>query len=399
MRWRSSLTVAVAALAVGAGFYLAFRPEPVPVDLATIARGTLEVTVDEEGKTRIREIFTVSAPVSGRVLRNPREVGDPVVEGLTLVGVILPELPTIQDERTRGELRANARAAAAALDLAAAERGRAEAERVYWQDQLARDAQLRARGALSAQALAQTRLELAIREAAVATADARIEVRRQELARAEALLLQPGETLDLDDDACCVRVTTPADGVVLELLVESEQVVAAGTPLLTIGDPADLEIVVELLSTDAVRIRPGAEARIERWGGDETLPAVVRRIEPTGFTKVSALGIEEQRVRVLLDFAVPADAWTHLGHAFRVFAHIVVQRRDDVPLLPMGALFRTGDRWTVYTVEDGRARLRTLEIGARTGRLAEVTAGLDPGDRVVLHPSARVGDGIRVVAR
>ncbi|MFW5680449.1 MAG: efflux RND transporter periplasmic adaptor subunit [Pseudomonadota bacterium] len=357
------------------------------------------MTVDEEGETRIREIYTVSAPVDARVLRNPQEAGDPVVGGETVVAVLRPELPTILDDRTRSELEANVRAAEAALRLAEAELRRSLAERDYWQEQLLRDSQLRARGALSAQGLDRTRLELAIREAAVATAEASIELKHQELGRARALLLEPSDVAAADAPGCCLHLLAPADGRILELLVESEQVVTSGTALLTTGDPRDLEIVVELLSTDAVRIREGAEARIEDWGEARPLAAVVRRIEPRGFTEVSALGIEEQRVRVILDLVDEPAAWTHLGHGFRVFARILVERIEDAPLLPLGALFRTGDAWTVYVADQGRARLREVEIGARDGRGAVVTAGLEVDERVVLYPSDRVGEGVPLTER
>jgi HlyD family secretion protein len=186
---------------------------------------------------------------------------------------------------------------------------------------------------------------------------------------------------------------------VLELLVESEQVVHAGTALLTVGDPRDLEIVVELLSTDAVRIREGAAAWIEDWGEPTPLAAMVRRIEPRGFTEVSALGIEEQRVRVILELVADRAAWTRLGHGFRVFVRILVERIEDAPLLPLGALFRTGDAWTVYVADSGRARLREVEIGARDGRRAVVMAGLEVGERVILHPSDRITEGVPLVER
>jgi HlyD family secretion protein len=188
-------------------------------------------------------------------------------------------------------------------------------------------------------------------------------------------------------------------GSVLRIVAESEQVVQAGTPLIEIGDPADLEIAVDFLSRDAVRIPPAAPARIESWGGETVLNARVRRVEPTAFTKVSALGIEEQRVRTILDFTDPPVQWRRLGHGYRVVARVEISRQDDVPLVPLGALFRSGERWAVFVVQDGRAQLRPIEIAQRNQRFARVVEGLREGDRVVLHPSDRIRDGTAVTER
>lgn len=387
-----------AGVVLGGGF-LAFRPQPVLVDLATVEIGDLEITVDDEGETRIRDVYTVSAPVAGRVLRAPREVGDTVSAERTVVAVMMPQAPTPLDDRARAELTANLRAAEAALVLAKAELGRAQAERAFWQNQLTRDRRLLDRGALSAQALDQTELELSIREAAVATAEATIALRTEEVAKAQALLIEPGQGIDPLPARCCLEVRAPAEGRVLQRLVESEQVVEAGTPLLTLGDPADLEIVVDLLSSDAVRVREGDVARLEQWGGDGVLEAVVRRIEPAGFTEVSALGIDEQRVRVILDLTSPHSTWAQLGHGFRVLARIVVLRREEVVVVPTGALFRDGTGWAVFVVEAGRAGTRPIELGARGPARAEVLDGLAVGEVVVLYPSDRLADGVRVVQR
>ena len=387
-----------AGLAVAGGFWWALRPQPVPVDLATIARGTVEVTVDEEGVTRIRDVYTVSAPVAGRLLRSTREAGDWVMAGESPVAVIRPQPPSILDSRARAELEANLRAAEAALGLARAEQHRAQAERAYWQAQLGRDEMLVARSAIPAINLEQTKLELATREAALDSAAALVAVRERELDRARAALIEP-DGLDEDAGACCLHVDAPVSGRVLSVIVESEQVVAAGAPLITIGDPSDLEIVVDLLSADAVRVDPGDPARIERWGGEGVLAARVRRIEPAGFTDVSALGIEEQRVRTRLDIESPPETWRSLGHDFRVYVRITILRREDVPVVPMAALFREGADWAVFVVEDGIARLRRVEIGARNTHAAEVVAGLTPGDAVVLHPGDTIGEGTRLVDR
>ncbi len=229
---------------------------------------------------------------------------------------------------------------------------------------------------------------------------ATLEVRRRELESAKARLIQPGEiNRDAQSANCCIHVYAPVDGRVLKIVAESEQVVQPGAPLLEIGDPHDLEIVVDFLSRDAVRIKPGMPARIESWGGDTILPAKVRRIEPTGFTKVSALGIEEQRVKVILDFTGPPAEWQRLGHAFRVIARVVIWHSDDALQVPLGALFREGDNWAVFVVADGRAERRLVTIGERNVHAAQVIKGLKAGEQVVLHPSDRVHDGVRVEPR
>lgn len=397
---RRSLTTLAALLALGAGgFWWAFSPQPVPVDLGEAAPGRIEVTVDEEGVTRIRDVYTVSAPVTGRVMRSPLDPGDPVVAGETVVAAIQPQAPAILDARARAELDANLRAADAALGLAEAERGRAEAELNYWRGQLRRDEMLVERAAVPAIQLEQTRLELQTREAALASAEALVRVRARERDRAEALLIEPGEPSATGPGLCCLDLGAPVDGQVLEVLVQSERVVPAGTPLVTIGDAADIEIVADLLSADAVRVRPGAAARVERWGGEGALSARVRRVEPAGFTKVSALGIEEQRVRVILDLDTPPEERAGLGHDYRVFVRIAVLEREGVLTVPMSALFREGDGWAVFAAEAGVARLRDVEIGARNGQAAEVLSGLAAGERVVLHPGDRVADGVAVVER
>jgi HlyD family secretion protein len=196
-----------------------------------------------------------------------------------------------------------------------------------------------------------------------------------------------------------VTVTAPVDGVVLKRNRESESFVPAGDPLVEIGNPHQLEIVSDLLSTDAVKVQPGARALVEQWGGDKVLEAVVRRVEPSGFTKISALGVEEQRVNVILDFKDPAGAWTALGDAYRVEIRIVIWEAADVVKAPTGALFRSTDQWAVYVVEDGRARRTRVELGQQTGQEAEVLSGVGEGARVVLHPPDTLEDGARVEER
>ncbi|MCR9255246.1 MAG: HlyD family efflux transporter periplasmic adaptor subunit [Alphaproteobacteria bacterium] len=399
MERRQLLYIALVVLILGAAFAWAFREPPVPVDLAVIGTGDIEVTVSEEGVTRIREVFTISAPVAGRTLRAPLDEGDMVVRNETVVAMIEPQIPSFLDFRLRREAQAAEKAAAANLDLARADLVRAQAERRFWETEFNRNQALRESDTISERKLEQTRMELDIRIAAVDQAGARVEVARQELARAQALTLEPDEELANAQSPCCLHLRSPVSGRVLDVIVESQQVVASGTPLLTVGDPKDLEIVVDLLSAEAVKVEAGALARIDRWGGEGLLDARVRKIEPTGYTKVSALGIDEQRVDVILDIESPPEAWRELGHDYRVFADITILRREGVIRLPMGAIFREGRDWAVFIVEDQRAVLRRIEIGARNSDMAEVVSGLSPGDRVILHASDRIADGVRITER
>ena len=386
------------AILVAALIY-AFRPQPVPVDLAVIERGELTVTIDGDGQTRVREVYVVSAPLSGRVLRIERHVGDEVIANETLLATIQPGDPTFLDRRAQAQAEAAIKAAEAAFALAEAEQARALAELDFARAELNRAEQLAKRGNISQRDLDRAKLELRTRSAALSTAKASIEMRRFELETARAALIQPGEEGgEGDRQACCVEVYSPVDGRILRVIHESEGVVAAGAWLVELGDPADLEIVVDLLSGDAVRVREGAEVTIEDWGG-VSLAGRVRRVEPYAFTKVSALGIEEQRVNVIVDFTDPQEKWQGLGHGYRVDAHILDWRGEDVLKLPLGALFRDGDSWAVFVAEDGVAKLRHIEIDHGNGREAEVLDGLAEGATVILHPGDRISDGVRVLSR
>jgi HlyD family secretion protein len=391
---------AAVATALVAGLIYAFWPQPVPVDTAVIGRGELVVTIDGDGRTRVREVYVVSAPVPGRVLRIERHVGDAVVANETILATIHPTDPAFLDRRARAQAESVAKAAEAAFVLAEAEEARAIAELDFARAELVRAEKLSTRGAVSTRDLDRAKLTVRTANAAVATAKATVEIRRFELETARAGLIEPsGSGSEADGELCCVDVISPVNGRLLRVMHESETVVAAGTPLVEVGDSQDLEVVVDLLSSDAVRVAEGAEVMIEDWGGRNTLFGRVRRVEPTGFTKVSALGIEEQRVNVLIDFADPPDRWRDLGHGYRIEAHIVVWRGADVLKLPLGALFRDGDRWAVFVAETGRAQLRHVEIDHANGREAQITAGLSEGDTVILHPSDLIAGGVRIVPR
>jgi HlyD family secretion protein len=315
-----------------------------------------------------------------------------------VVIVMKPTAPSFHDPRLHQELLSALSAAEAAVALANAERRRVEAALNYAHQQLRRIQPLAANGAVSRSALDKAMAEAETTEAALARAVAEVQVRRNERDSAAARLKNPVDAAFASEDGCCVQIRAPITGQVLSLLRKSESVVQAGTPLIEIGDPYDLEIVAELLSADAVQVRAGAEVRIDGWGG-EAVRGRVRRVEPSGFLKISALGIEEQRVRSIVDVLDPPDRRTGLGHDYRVIVHIVAWKGDKVLTVPIGALFRAGNEWSVFKVTNGRAKTTTITVGHRNSRTAEVLSGLSDGDSVVLHPSDRVSDGARVTQR
>ncbi len=391
--------VLVAGLAAVLAY--AFVPRPLSVDLGTVIRGPLKVSIDEEGRTRVREVYVVSAPLTGRVQRVEPHVGDTVRAGKTVLASIQPTDPTFLDIRSQVQAESQVKAAEAAEALARAELQRTDAELEYAEAELKRARALALRGTISQAALDRAEMEVKTRRAARLTVEAGLRVKQFELETARASLITPGQNPEDGNHQadCCVKVKAPVSGRILRVIHESEAVVAAGTPLIEIGDPRDLEMIVELLSADAVRIREGADVAIAEWGGDGELKGRVRRIEPYGFTKVSALGIEEQRVNVVIDFTDPPAAWSALGHGFRVEVAITVWAADDVVKAPVGALFRDGETWAVFLATDGSANLRHIELGHSNGTEAEILSGLAPGDQVVLHPSDRIADQVPIEPR
>ncbi len=407
-RYRRGIFWGLLFLALLAGIVYAFWPQPVPADLGEAFIGPLQVTVDEEGETRVKDVYLVSAPVGGRLLRIEGEAGDPVVAGETVLALIEPADPAFLDVRSLSEREALVKAAEAARALARAEVERARAEVDFAVSDLARTKRLYERGNVAKRTLESAELEVRTRTAALTSAEAALRVKDFELENARAALITPRSPHDAggagdgeqgaDDGLCCVEVRAPVGGRILKVIQESESVIASGAPLLEIGDPEALEIVVDLLSADAVKVEEGAAVLIEGWGG-QVLNGRVRRVEPYGFTKVSALGIEEQRVNVIIDFEDPPERWRRLGHGYRVEIRIVVWQGDDVLVIPISALFREGDAWATFVVEDGLVEKRPLVVGHRNNLAAEVLDGLSPGERVVLHPSDRIADGTRIVDR
>ena len=371
-------------------------PDPLPADFATVERGRLRVTIDEEGETRVRDRFVVSAPLAGRVLRIELEPGDPVIAGDTVLATFQPSDPVLLDARSRAEAEARVKAADAALGSAGADLDRARAELKKAEADLERARRLAGEEIVSAEQLEAAELDYDTRLKAVRAAEFAMRTSAYDLEVARASLVEPGAG---DGSREPILIRSPVNGTVLRRLRESEAVVPAGEPLLEVGDPADLEIVSDLLSTDAVKVRRGQKVLIEQWGGERPLHGVVRRVEPSGFMKVSALGVEEQRVNVIVDFEDPREAWQTLGDGFRVEVRIVTWEQDDVLTVPTSSLFRQGEGWAVYAVEDGKAVLTPVEVGRRNGLAAQVQDGLDEGRQVIVHPSDAIADGVKVEQR
>jgi HlyD family secretion protein len=401
-KWRKWIWWAIGAAILLALIALSLRQEPVSVDTASVTKGPLRETIIEEGRTRVKEVFTVSAPVSGRLLRIDSHPGDPVTAGQTVVATIEPADPSILDIRSRAQAEANVKAAEAALALAEAEQGSARAELDFASSELRRVQTLADRGTTSRAEVDRKELAYRTSQSRVHTAEAAVRVRAFELETARAMLVRPQVGGDLDGESespVSIPIRAPESGRVLRVLEESEKIVLAGTPVIEIGNPADLEILVELLSSDAVKVKEGADVDITGWGGGKLLKGKVRRVEPFGFTKISALGVEEQRVNCIVDLSGKLEERGSLGHGYRVDTEIVTWQASDVIQVPLGALFREGGKWNAFVVEKGAATLRALEVGHLSRESAEIVSGLGEGERVVLHPSDVISDGVPISER
>jgi HlyD family secretion protein len=389
----------VVLLAVIAAIVMAFMPQAVTVEIAIVERGPLRVTVDEDGQTRIKDKYIVSAPLAGQLQRIQLRAGDSVEAGQTIIARIDPSDPMLLDARALAEAEARVRRAEAAVRRAATDLERTRAEMDYAEEEMARVQRAAERGAAT-----QREVDVAVtawRSASENYNAARFEqeIAQFELELAEAALVRSRPSINGDEHDAQLAISSPIDGRVLRVFQESMAVVQAGTSLVELGDPTDLEIVVDVLSTDAVRIPVGAPVLIEYWGGEDTLHGRVRLVEPQAFTKISALGVEEQRVNIIIDFENPPEDRKTLGDGYRVEARIVIWADDDVLLVPTSALFRVDGEWAVYVVQDDRAVLRHIEIGRQTGLIAQVISGLSEGDRIIIHPGDGVEDGRRVTLR
>ncbi len=407
-RWgRWTLWIVLLGLAA-AGIVYAFLPKPVDVDLATVTRGPLQVTVDEDGRTRIKEKYIVSSPVGGQLVRINLKAGDPIAAGKTILATIRPSDPTILDARQVAEAEARVAAARVTIERAGARKGQAEAAKELAESQYARAKQL-----FDQESLSQNEFDAALAVARQRTEELRAatfdqEIAQFELQQAEAALLrvQPeGPGTSSPDAAAAEKATrnfeiaSPIDGNVLRVLQESATVVQPGTELLEVGNRTDLEIVIDVLSTDAVKIQSGAEVWLEHWGGDSPLRANVRRIEPAAFTKISALGVEEQRVNVVADFNESPERLAALGDGFRVEAKIVTWKGSSVLRIPASAPFRIGADWYVYCNVEGRARRTKVELGHRNPLEAEIVGGLNEGEQIVAYPDDRIREGVQLIDR
>lgn len=400
-RW---ISTSLAALAVGAALAAAFWPRATLVDFGAVTSGPMVVTIDEEGRTQVSEPYVVSTPVAGQLQRVTVNPGDPVERGKTVVAQMRPTNPSALDVRTREQAMAAVTAAEAALRVAKADLNAAIANRDLAESELARAQQLAASELTSPAALDRANQTFRVADAGVDTAEAAISMREADLANARATLigfddiaLSAAIGAGASDD---IPLRSPADGRILRIIQQSETTLPAGAPIMEIGDiEGQLEVVVDLISSDAVQVKVGDRVIVENWGGRADLAAEVIRIDPFGVTKYSALGVEEQRVPVTIAFTGDPAERSALGHGYRVETRIVTWETDSATIVPSGALFRRDGGWAVFTAEDGRARLRPITVGHDNGIEAEVLEGLTPGEEVILYPSAAIVDGARVAPR
>ena len=386
--------LAVAAVVAGVGWFL--MPQPVPVETAAVVKGRFVASVDEDGKTRVRERYIVAAPLAGRLARIALKPGDKVAAGEVVAIIMSPPAPLL-DPRTRREAEERLGTVEAARERSKAAVERAQAQAKQANADLDRSRTLVKQGAATVQALERAELMQRVADRDLRAAEFQDHATNHEVEQASALLARYQENAGTPPERW--NVTAPVSGVVLKVPQESETAVQSGAPLLEIGDPRDLEIVTDVLSIDAVEIRPGAAVAIEHWGGPGMLSGRVRRIEPAAFTKISTLGVEEQRVNVLIDMLSPQEQWSGLGDGYRVDTRITVFTHDDIEIIPAGALFRRGDNWSVYVVDGSRAKLRSVDVERRSGRFAAVKKGLIQGERIIVYPSDQISPDIRVTLK
>lgn len=393
--WFKRLLTLSLLLSVAGLFVWAWLPKPIEVEIGRVRAEDFRTTVDEDGKTRVKERYTLSAPLGGYLSRPSVRAGDLVQRGQVLAE-LSPQQPNLLDLRSRSEARARLAASTAAVQQSRASIARTQALVEYAQRELERRRALHAKGAVTTEVLEQADLDLRTRREELASAQFGAQVTQHELEVVRASLGGSKAGRSAQER---IPIVAPVEGRILRVLQESEGVVAPGAALFEIGDPRALEAVVDLLSVDAVRVRPGATAIIDGWGQAQRLRAHVRSVEPAAFTRISALGVEEQRVNVVLDFDSPHRAWEGLGDAYRIEAKILVYERPKALQVPASAVFRRENDWVVYRVQGGNARIAKVEIGERNDRAIEIRSGLAAGDRVVVYPGENLRDGVRVKAR
>ncbi len=393
MAWFRRIVTLLFVAAVVAAIGYSFRPQPLDVDWAVVSRGSLEVTVNEDGRTRIREKYTVSTPLAGQLQRVVLKPGDPVHAGKTLLATILPTDPDLLDPRNRASAEARVKASEAGVSRSEANSVAAQAAMDSAKSMLERRLRLRQGGATFDQAVEDAQMLARMRSEELRSAEFAREIAKYELELAKAAFVRTSPGDESASASWHLDVVSPIQGKILRVLRESASVLPAGTPLMEIGDPRDIELEVDVLSTDAVKIVPGARMHIEHWGGEAVLDARVRMIEPGAFTKVSALGVEEQRVNIIGDLVSPVPE--QFGDRFRFEARIVTWRGEDVLQVPMSALFRHETDWAVFVIDAAQtAHRKIIQIGHRNSDEAEVLDGLAEHDRVIIFPSDRVAEGV-----
>ncbi len=400
MRRSKKLVLITCGAAVAGILSYAALPKPIPVDLTPAVRGPIVVTVEEDGKTRVKERFTVSTPLTGRLIRIELDPGDKIEEGKTLIAAIVPAAPDLLNIREITQAEARVRAAQASKDRSVHTLRRAKADHELAGIHLSRLQQAHERRAVSRQEVddAIARERMAAETVEAEQFGSRVAEFELEQAKAALLLLKSNVSLaksNLDR----FEIFSPISGLVLRVFKESEGTALSGEQLVELGDPSNLEVEVDVLSSDGVKIKPGAKTFLDRWGGGGSLMGRVRLVEPSGFTKISALGVEEQRVNVIIDIVDPAEKWSSLGDGFRVDARIVVAEAEDVLKIPTGALFRQAGEWSVFVHQKGKAVLRPVRIGKRNDLEAEVLGGIDENEEVIAYPSDKIRDNASVSPR
>jgi len=397
---KRKVIVGAIALLLLALLVWAFMPKPAEVEIATVTQGRFERTVQEDGKTRVRDRYLVSTPLMGRVARIHLKQGD-TVKMDDAVATLWPVAPSLLDERSRAEqvARIGAMQASVAKAQANVERARAALEQI--RADFKRSETLAQLGFVSPNQNETERLNVRLREKELESARQDEAAARYELEQSNVALKQfsPSTSSKTDRPQHAFEVKAPVSGKVLKVQTQSEGIVTAGTPLMELGDPAQLEVVVDILTEDAAPIKPGTPVQLTNWGGPDVLQGQVRLIEPAAFTKVSALGVEEQRVNTIVDITSPPATWSMLGDGFKVDVRVLVQVVENAIKVPVSALFPMGARSALFVLDKGHARLREIEVAARNGVEAWVKSSLPPGTQVIVYPDTKLRDGDRVKAR
>ena len=394
-----NLVKLIIVLGLIAFFVYSMLPQPLAIDSYSVKKSDIIVTVEGEGQTRIHDIYTVSTPIDGRVTRVEIEAGDYVFAAESVIANMYPSNPAFLDRRTEIQAQADVEGAKAALALATARVKQAKTELEYNLADNKRIKQLFAKKLISETDMEKSDLHIKTLQAELETVVSNEKLMQSRLEAAKTNLLQPDNAdlaIDSANSDCQICIKSPVDGMVLRILHKSESIVPVGTPLVEIGDPEDLEARIEMLSGNAVKVKVGDKALLKNWGGNHDINAVVRTIEPSGFTKISALGIEQQRVNIILNLTDPIEKWKQLGDAFRVEAEIIIDSAEDVLVVPLSALFRQNQQWSVYKIVDDVTQLQKVEIGKRNDRFAEIKGGLLENDEIVLYPGNKISENIKI---